>query len=354
MRKMVTIREVADVLPIEGADKIELIQLDGWQCVSGKGNFKPSDLAVYFEIDSFLPCEDDARFEFLKPKAIHWNGRVGARIKTIKLRGQLSQGLVLPLAEFPEIATAIEGMDFDTVLEQDFSDLVGVAKWEPILNAQLAGKVRGNFPHFIRKTDQERLQNILKTVRKYEGDVYEVTVKLDGSSMTAYVENEEERFGVCSRNLDLTETEDNAFWKTARKLELEEALRAILEDHGVHLALQGELIGPGIQGNNEGLDELDFFVFDIWDIDNQTYLDPADRHFFCAEYGLKHAPFLENVVFTEQFETLEAALAYASGPSLDSAKPKIMREGVVFKSYSDPNFSFKIISNEYLLKHGDR
>ena len=372
MRKMVTVRTINEVLPIEGADNIELLKLDGWQCVSGKGNFSPGDFAVYFEIDAFVPTADP-RFDFLSKNAITWNEQVGARIKTIKLRGELSQGLCLPLSEFPEInGTWFE--DEVTGEPIDFSVLLGVEKWEPTIPAQLAGKIKGGYPSFIPKTDQERIQNLWgklkdpKSKKEYGGrdedgnvillDVdkpnplagytYEVTVKLDGSSMTVYIDKDG-NFGVCSRNLDLIETDDNAFWKVARRDGLEEKLREMFVVWGP-IAIQGELIGPGIQGNHENLKELEFRAFDIFDIEEQKYIEPYLRRVLLDEYNFEHVPIIFNRVSLNEYETIEDILVAAEGPSLHA----MTREGIVFKSNENSAFSFKAISNKYLLKHGDR
>jgi RNA ligase (TIGR02306 family) len=152
-------------------------------------------------------------------------------------------------------------------------------------------------------------------------------------------------FGVCSRNLDLAETDDNAFWKTARNLDIENKLKDLCLDN---IAIQGELMGPGVQGNHEGLTELDFFVFDIFNIASQEYLSPAARQIVTHSLKLNHAPIIGNAEF--KFENIDQALEFAEGPSLKNPK----REGVVFKSDTNPNFSFKIIANSYLLAHADR
>ena len=324
-RKLVTLRRVADVIPIEGADNIELVKIDGWQCVVKKGEFAVGDLAIYFEIDCFIPfnfADNAERFGFLAKNKITWNGKEGARIKTIRLRGQISQGLAVP---FPAEDEFVEG---------DISSLFGVEKWEPVIPAQLAGKVKGNFPSFLRKTDQERIQNIYEEVRNRD-DIYEVTLKMDGSSMTVY--RKDGVFGVCSRNLDLIETEGNAFWDIARKLDIENKLIARGLDN---IAIQGELMGPGIQGNREGFTEHRFFIFDMFDITTGTYFVPSYRRSTLME--LDHVPVVEYAM--PMAMTLDELLAFADGPSLNSK----IREGLVFKSIDNPMYSWKVISNKYL------
>lgn len=208
--------------------------------------------------------------------------------------------------------------------------------------AHLAGKVRGNFPSFLRKTDQERIQNCYRTLQnKWLNHLWEVSIKLDGSSFTAYYIAEEDRFGVCSRNLDLAESEENAFWQVARKYDLEAKMR----EHGMSIAIQGELIGPGVQGNPEGLAELDMYVFDIFDIQTQKYFASHVRQTMVEYFGLKHVPIIHEKIDLTVF-SLQDILEYADGPSLYAKR----REGLVFKSLDDPNVSWKAISNQWLLK----
>lgn len=346
MRKLATVRVIDEVIAHPNADKLDIVKIDGWQCVTGRGNFKAGDSCVYLEIDSFVPVDIEP-FKFLADKAIKYNGGVGARIKTIRLRGEISQGLVIPVAE---IANAL-GVDIDAVAGiEDLAVALRIVKWEPQVNedrAFLGGNTRGSFPDFIFKTDQERLQNIWKTDReRIKNHKFEITTKLDGSSMTVYLKDGE--FGVCSRNLDLVENEKNAFWQVARKRNLEEKLRRMVNLSPTSIiALQGELVGPGIQGNGGGLKELDFFVFDI-QYGHGRYEEAFKRFALCAAYDINHCPVLGYDYF--RFETIEEALESASGKLENGSE----REGVVYKSLINPNFSFKIISNEYLLKHPNR
>lgn len=345
MRKLVTFRRVNEVIKHPDADTLDILSIDGWRVISKVGEFREGDICVYFEIDSFVPVDHEP-FKFLVKNKITWNGKEGARIKTIKLRGQLSQGLALkPEAVFSTEYDELEDKTPFNVWvirafghEEDLTEIVGVEKWEPVIPANLAGKVRGNFPSFLQKTDQERIQNL--DVNKLHG-YYEATMKLDGSSMTVY--RHEGRFGVCSRNLDLIETEDNSFWRVARRLKLEELM---IENNYDNIAFQGELMGPGVQGNKEGLKELEFFIFDIFD-EARGYVNAFDRRFIVEALGLTHAPVIDQALaFTM---TMEGALAYADGPSVNAT----LREGVVFKNLDDPSKSFKAISNAWLLKNGE-
>lgn len=345
-RKLVTVRQVGAVRPIPGADAIECATVEGWDVVIKKGEFQPGDRCVYFEIDSFLPLADE-RYSFLAKNKITWNNKEGIRLRTIKLRGQVSQGLILPVAHFPELAPDIQEAG-DHVRERDLSGRLGIEKWEAPIPAELAGDVEGPIPSCIRKTDQERIQNLPEVLR--DADVeYEATIKLDGSSMTVF--HNVGTVGVCGRNWWLKESEQNSLWRLARKDRLLEALTS----YGRNLALQGEIIGEGIQGNPEKLRGQEFRLFDIWDIDEQAYLGREARSrvvdaLIALGATLKEVPFIEVTTLARFSGDMSSILAYAEGPSLN---PATLREGVVFKRL-DGRFSFKAISNSYLLKHSDR
>jgi RNA ligase (TIGR02306 family) len=223
------------------------------------------------------------------------------------------------------------------------SEFLGIVKWEMPIPAQLAGMMKGNFPTEIPKTDQERVQKLVKEIRVASdtGSQFEVTEKLEGSSMTVYRIRGE--FGVCSRNLDLKETEDNAFWATARAQDIETQMIAI--DEHWDFALQGELIGPGIQGNIYQLSKPEFRVFDVYDIQNGKYLNPQYRRELVASMGLKHVPVLNDGKYLNGAD-VDTILSWADGNSEIGSGP--LREGVVFKQVNG-GMTFKAISNKYLL-----
>jgi RNA ligase (TIGR02306 family) len=346
MRKLVSVKPITYIKPIEGADAIECAIIGGgWPVVIKKGEFKVGDSGVYFEVDSFLPA-DDVRFEFLLKNKISWSGKEGIRIRTIRLRGQLSQGLIMPISLFPEIERILTET-FTPIEDMDFSTVLGVDKWEPILPACLAGQVKGMFPGFIPKTDQERVQNLVREVLTDNiNSEFEVTVKLDGSSGTFYFRDGE--VGVCSRNLELKVNEDNAGNTMIRLFSqtgLEDALRAI----GKNMAVQAEVMGPGIQGNREQLNEANLFVFDVYDINNRCFLTPAERAEFMVslrDHGYKgeHVPIV-SMNMKLPANTVDGLLAFAEGPSIKHP----VREGLVYKRV-DGKFSFKTISTTFLLK----
>jgi RNA ligase (TIGR02306 family) len=325
MRKLASIRLIDNVEPIPNADAIEVCTVGGWKVVSKKNEFKIGDKAIYCEIDSWIP---HALAPFLSkgkdPRA--YNDVPGERLRTVKLRGQLSQGLLLPIAE--SLMHLEDGFDL--------TELLGIQKWEAPIPAQLRGEVLGLFPNFIPKTDQERIQNIDYDV---SSQYWEATEKLDGSSMTVYVNGDKQ--GVCSRNYDLEKDLNNSFWSVAEKQQLLEKIIST----GKNLALQGELIGEGVQKNRYKRTGLDFFLFDIYDIDNKRYLLPTERLRLSIELGINHVPVLGTAVKVPS--STEEILRSAEGTSL--LCKDVEREGVVYKNLYEEE-SFKAISNKFLLK----
>ena len=342
MRKLATIRKIDALRPIPDADAIECAVIGGWTAVVKKGEFKEGDLAVYCEIDSWIP---HALAPFLskgkEPRV--FDGIAGERLHTMKLRGQLSQGLLLPLSKLTMVESELfEGLDISFPL--------GIVKYEAPIPAQLAGEVKGMFPGWIQKTDQERVQNLTEEFDYWlrEQHVWEVTEKLDGSSMTVYLRDGE--FGVCSRNLELKPSETNSLWKVAVRNDLELKLRRANRN----LALQGELIGEGIQGNPYKQKGQEFFLFDIYDIDASKYLTPAERNAFVEEHDIKHVPVLAfgaELWDTLGINSIDNILKFAEGKSV-MGMIGCEREGLVFKSKA-MQCSFKAISNKFLLKGGD-
>ena len=350
-RKLASIQRVDKIRPIPGADNIVCATVLGWDLVTQKTNFKEGDLCVFFEVDSFLPVREE--FEFLRKGCFKSTKNLGDgfRLRTIKLRGQISQGLILPLTAFEKFFSIgdqllVSTETFEPIpIEpgQDLTDYLKVQKYEKPIPAQLQGRIRGNFPMFIPKTDQERAQNLVEKLRYKLADRFESTLKLDGSSMTVYFNNND--IGVCSRNLDLKDEDDNTFWKVAK----EEGLIDTLVKGGRNLALQGELMGPGVQGNRENLSKHVFYLFDIYDIDEKRYFTPDERYAFIQiNPNIKHAPVLEylELSFVCKPDTIiPDLLKYTERRSINHE----IAEGVVFKSL-DGKFSFKIINNQFLLK----
>lgn len=372
MRKLATIRRIDKLEPIPGADLIWKATIGGWELVTAKDNgFKEGDLIVYLEIDSWVPHEI-APFLSKGQEPREFNGVKGERLRTIKLRGQISQGLILPI----EVAYDKDPADYDHVFLEgdDVTELLGIQKWEKPIPAQLSGKARGNFPSFISKTDQERCQNLQKEIFADNINAeYEVTVKLDGSSMTVYCFNEyefgvpaptlvESKVGVCSRNLDLQlDQEGNSFVDLAKTENILTGLQQYCIENYRSLALQGELCGPGIQGNKDGLSQNRFYVFDVYDIMKGQYLGPIERLEMVKtlqewKVGIEHVPLIGSgsLPFFHEKGSLESLdvkglLKMAEGKSYFGITQS-EREGLVFKSM-DGQFSFKAISNKFLGKY---
>lgn len=356
-RKLASIRRISDIQEIPGADMIELAIVDGWKVVVAKNvGHKVGDMVVYCEIDSFLPIREE--FEFLRKSSYKKmvDGTEGFRLRTIKLRGVTSQGLILPLSVLEgddEMKIGISKQPWGDQLQlgpydnalvievgTDVTEHLGIVKYEPPVPAELAGKVKGLFPSFIRKTDEERIQNLSDQYDELKNHTYYVTEKLDGSSATFYYKDGV--FGVCSRNLELLETEGNTFWKVARELDLENKLR----DYGVNISVQGELIGESVQGNPYKIKGQTVRFFNLFDIDLQEYHSLPKFQKIMNELGLETIPIL-NVRFTLP-ESIDELLKYADSKSV--LNPNFDREGVVIRSL-DRKISFKVISNKFLLKH---
>ena len=339
-RKLATVRKISDIQPIEGADMIELAIVDGWKVVVAKNvGHKVDDMVIYCEIDSFLPIREE--FEFLRKTSFKKMGdQEGFRLKTIRLRGQVSQGLILPIVVLNPPDANIYVTPFEGL---DVTEMLNIVKYEPPIPASLAGKAKGLFPSFIRKTDEERVQNLASDYEKYRaqnklGMKFYVTEKLDGSSATFYVKDEV--FSVCSRNLELLETDDNTFWKVARELELEDKLRTL----GFNVCLQGELIGEGIQGNPYKIKGQTVRFFNGFNIDTQENIPFLEFTEITQKLGLTTVPILD--FDFDLPSSIDDMLEYAESPS--NLNSNFGREGVVVRSY-DRTISFKSISNQFLL-----
>jgi RNA ligase (TIGR02306 family) len=335
-RKLATVRTVSEVLPIEGADFLCIYKIDGWQVIDQIGKYKTGDKVIYCEVDSWIPHEL-APFLSKGKEPRKYKGIEGEKLRSIRLRGVISQGLLIPCS----YSTVSNGYIGDVSASDDGADvtsLLGVQLWERELSPQLAGLAKGNFPSFIRKTDQQRVQNIGKLYEKFQEHSMEVTEKLEGQSLTVFFH--QENFGVCSRNLELKEQEDNTLWKAANRYNMRENMTTL----GLNIAIQGELVGAGIQGNIYGISDFDFYVYDVFDIDRQQYYNAEDRYSLVETLGLKHVPVLG--YNWHSANTTEQLLAMSDGKSL--LNPKQAREGVVLKAV-DGSFSFKVISNLYSL-----
>ena len=328
IRKLASIRQCTELQAIPGADAIQVAVVDGWTCVVKIGDIQAGQKGVYFEIDSFLPV-DDPRFEFLRKSSLRKMGDAeGFRLRTIRLRGQLSQGLFMPLHLFPEVNPT-------EPVGTDLTERLRVDKYEPPIPADLTGKVIGPFPGFIPKTDEERVQNLLEEFATWQGLSFVVSEKLDGTSFTAYQRNG--HFGICSRNWELSDEDPNSYWKVAAETQLQQKLGR------QNLAIQGEMIGEGIQKNMYKLRGQHLFVFHVFDIDQHRFYSYAETLDFCHNNNLQVVPLI-----SADFQLpakVEDLLRMADGPSI--LNEKAGREGLVLRS-ADRKISFKAISNAFL------
>jgi RNA ligase (TIGR02306 family) len=331
MRALVTIQRVKAITAIPDSDFLEAAHIMGWTCVVKKGEFREGDLGVYFEVDSFLPL--DPRYEFLRGSSYRENedNGKGFRIRTAKMRGQLSQGLFLPLAVFPELAGAAEG--------DDVTEKLGVKKWYIPETAGAGGTIIGERPAGIPASDEIRIQSALELLDQLKGKPYYITTKMDGTSgIVYYIDG---KIGCCSRNKEIKDEADALYWSPVYQYGLKEKLAA----YGKNIVLTGEICGPGIQRNKLRLSSLAWYVFDVKDWDSGGYL-PYDRALeLCTSLAVPFVPLEER---GESFAyTLEELLEKARGkyPSgLD-------KEGIVVRDLLSPKaVSFKALNNDALLK----
>lgn len=340
-RKLATIRKIDAIKSIDVADRIEIAVIGGWQVVVNKGLYQPGSLVVYCEPDSWIPHELAPFLSKGKEPRV-FEGISGERLRTVKLKGCISQGLVLPLDVLGQ-PHEIFSISPDSV-GADVTSELGILKWEKPIPAQLRGQVRGHFPSLVPKTDQERVQNLGDVWEELKSEhLWSVTEKLDGSSLTAYLDLDGD-FHVCSRNLDLKEDENNAYWRAARKFRLEELMK---ENNLYGYAIQGELLGEGIQGNNYKVD-LEFYAFDVYDTNQRQYLLPDAFQELMQDLGIKQVPVLENWLQLKAGDTIEDVLEIADGTS---KLHDVQREGLVFRSRSQHDLSFKSISRAWLLNY---
>ncbi len=333
-RKLASIQRVLAIEPIPNADAIECVSILGWKVVCKKNEVQLNDLVVYFEIDSVLP--DKPEFEFLKAR--------GMRIRTLRLRGQVSQGLCLPLSILPADYAVEEGADC--------SEALGVTKYEPVLPASLSGVMKGKFPSFIPKTDETRIQVLQEVLDKYKGELCYVAEKLDGSSVTYFVYEGE--FGVCSRNYELLEDEKNSFWRLARQLDIENKLKSL----GGNYALQGELVGEGVQGNKLKIKGQQVYFFNIFDINAYQYLSYEKFIATLKQLDLVAVPILEtnyalnnDIADLVQKATIKSTLcptAWAEGIVI---RPMTEKRDATLPDGMGSRVSFKAINPEFLLKY---
>lgn len=321
------------------ADKIECVHVLGWQCVANKGQFQVGDRCVYIEVDSFLPvCEE---FEFLRSSSFKKSEILGEgfRLKTLKFRGQISQGLVQPLSILPEGKYEIGA---------DVTEALGIRKWEIEERVTSSGTVIGDFPYGITKTDELRVQSYPDLISEFkEIPAYYISTKMDGTSVTMYWKDG--KFGVCGRNYEYEDNDKCAMWKYAHEHKIEERLK---ENNIPDVAIQGEFCGAGIQKNRLKLVKPEWYVFTIVNMETGRRYSLQQMQELCEKVGLKMVPVEEQ---GEEFpySSVEKLLERAKG-KYDSGMNK---EGIVIRPvepvYSrtiEGPLSMKVLNNDYLLK----
>jgi RNA ligase (TIGR02306 family) len=334
MRSLVTIQKVKQISVIPDSDFLELAHVMGWQCVAKKGEFKEGDLGVYYEVDSFLPLDD--RYEFLRNSSYRENADNGKgfRIRTVKMRGQLSQGLLLPLEKFPELEGCGEGADV--------TEKLNVKKWYIPETAAAGGTIIGERPYGIPASDEIRIQSALELLEELKGQPFYITTKMDGTSgIVYYIDG---KIGCCSRNKEIKDEESALYWSPVYRYGLKEKLT----QYGKNIVLTGEICGPGIQKNKLRPPGLEWDVFDVKDWDSGKYLPYDEMCAICSGLGLLVVPLEER---GDHFD-------YSLKQLLEKARGKypsgLDKEGIVVRNSNHPKaVSFKALNNDALLKERD-
>lgn len=377
MRKLASIRTVGDIRPIPDADAIEVAIVDGWECVVKKNEFSIGDKCVYIEIDSIVPPKPE--FEFLEKRRY--------RVRTIKLRKQVSQGLALPLSAV--------GIKDNYPVGKDVTEELGVVKYDPqaqkeknMREAELAKKSkmfkwlmrfgwfrklqkgkRKNWPYWIAKTDEERIQNTPSVLRYHADTICYATEKVDGSSASyslkligKFLWFKDIIFTVCSRNMWLQRKrqkfttqsysfDSNNYWNIAKKYDLERKLRAM----GKELVIQGELLADGVQKNKYLVKpgDVKFRVYNIYDVKEDTWLGLNGIRTYCKALDLTMVPIVWTGRLKELGTTVAEVVEKAKGKS--ELNPKVHREGIVIRQLLSEKgkrgMSFKAINPDFLLKY---
>jgi RNA ligase (TIGR02306 family) len=329
---LASVQKIISVESIPNADRIEKVKVLGWDCIVKKGLFNPGDLCIYIEIDTLIPkyllTEDKQDTEMI-------------RLKTIKMKGQLSQGLVLPI-DYLNKYCILDWRDIVAVekfiVDVDVTNWLGIKKYEKSIDIELNGNPEGNFPEFITKTDEMRLQSYPEMLQLLKGKPYYITTKIDGTSATFY--NKDEIFYACSRNLKIKENPNSAYWNIAYKYRIDEILPE-------GFCIQGEIAGPRIQQNKLGLKELELFIFNIIGLNSGKRLHLSEQEYFCSYFGL---PMVDVIDRGDSFNyTFEKLMEIADNLNYPNGAKA---EGIVIRS-QDQSISFKVVSNKFLLKNGE-
>lgn len=359
MRKMCHVELIEEIQPIENADAIERIRVLGWWGVAKKNQYAVGDKMCIIETDAILP--PIPYFEFMAQKKY--------RVRTCKLRGALSEFLPIPYADrlviFQQLIQKQQGVEVpierlgifnrEYQLGDDLTDLLQIKKHEPFVECCQAGQQKGTFPYWMRKTDEMRLAS--KEGRTFYNELlgkpYYITIKLDGTSGTYYLKDNE--FGVCSRNNEYRydSTKPNYYWYAAKNQQVEEWLRRVNADTGHDYYIQGEIVGPKIQENKLRLIEPTLFVFNMTDLTENRRLTWKEMNNLLEKY---HAKFSLVPLYCagDSFDLSEDSLYELADGYYESGQ---RREGLVIRHADNIEskecigepLSFKVISRKFLL-----
>lgn len=345
MRKLASIQRIWQIEPIEGADRIELAHVLGWQCVVNKGQFEAMDLAVYFEVDSFLPVRPE--FEFLRTSSYKKTDIMGEgfRLRTMRFRGQISQGLLLPLSAFPQIPA-------DADLGMDVTGILGVRKWEIEERISTGGTMIGTLPYDVPHTDETRVQAEPELIQAFAGLEYYISTKMDGSSHSVSID--ENGFHVTGHNYEYRDDGKSPFYEFVKGIQLREKMEAFAAENSLtEFTIQGELCAPGIQSNRLRLTKPHWYVFTIRE--NRKRVGLSRMLEICDRLQLESVPIEETGTdLPSKYPTVESLLERADGNYPNGGK----KEGIVIRP-TEPVFcelisaylSMKVVSNKYLLKN---
>lgn len=327
-RKLASIQKITKLSPIPNADAIECADVLGWHVVVKKGEFRVGDLCVYCEVDSLLP--DKPEYEFLRNKNFI--------IRTIRMRGQISQGICFPTKAIPELATAtdlIEGLDV--------TQWLGITEYEKALPDKLLGEAIGYMPSYIHKTEEMRIQSYPNVLIRNKNCICYISEKVDGESITVW--KKDGVLNVAGKKVNYKPSETNIYWKVSNKLELDKIIPN-------NLIFQGELIGPGTHRNRCKLIDNTIKWFSICDLTNSQYLNYRAFSLIVKDLGLQTVP-----IINDHFElnhTVDQLVELSKGKS---QLADIYREGIVIRALmetTDPDIgrlSFKVLNPDYLLKY---
>ena len=345
MRKLASVQRIWNIEPIEGADRIELAHVLGWQCVVNKGQFQPMDLAVYFEVDSFLPIAPE--YEFLRASSYRKTDIMGEgfRLRTMKFRGQISQGLLLPVAAFPEIPSDVE-------LGTDVTEQLGIRKWEIEERITTGGTMIGTLPYDVPHTDETRVQAEPDLIQDFSGLEYYISTKMDGSSHSVSVD--ENGFHVTGHNYEYKDDGNSPFYELVKSVGLQQKMESFAVENGLKaFTIQGELCAPGIQKNRLKLTKPEWYVFTIRENGKRAGLERMLE--ICDRLQLNRVPIEEvGIDLPRKYPNIEALLERADGNYPNGGK----KEGIVIRP-TEPVYcericaelSMKVVSNKYLLKN---